>query len=1015
MCSQAMPQGAGLSRSPSPTVVIAAQSTPCRSRGQTTCSPAALPRSTAAVSGPLLPHSRASTMTRSASPSVLRPAAGPAAAVAHATPAAAQNPCGGTMRTLACSSRGGPTAAPATDLLGLKPSATWAPATASVAPLLTSAPPPVLAAVPTAVPTALPAAAPTAVPAATQTAAPTAVSAAPTRAAPSAASATASLPPPPLPAAAAVAPGTVPHALMKAAPPMLQTRSWAGPGPGLARMSQVQNYASRREVTFQGSPSSSTRVAARLRAGSPYLGHRSAQAPLVPQGVPVHAMPKAAGCHAWSSGRACSPHLLLGSPKQPPQPVAAARNPQQVMRRGSCQDRWLSPERAVWARQPAPKAGQHLVAAGPHLLCRSVTETFSSAERVTCWPSATASAPAPPGSAIVVTACCAVPPARATPTAPKESRGACGEAESALPGAADKPSEAQATAAAVQGSVEKPAESTRAPLHESSESFAKPAELAGGERPAKTLRELGTVRHLSRVARTKSFGKRPCSTKPMPQVCEDRSYECVCRAVFLLADDRDGRSFMADFLASCSAPVSGSPPIAEGIGDGPLGTERSRVLVPCGDSTALLALQQLKPMEALLDIRQRTSRLGQASPPRPIFGSSERRRRFSPVPGLPELPDGTSARSTLLAYVVQGPSSSPLGLDRQLTPIFEVESAYDTARASGEFAPRRLVVVSEGSLANSSDMPAGEEQGTFAREVASRLSERGVDDIEVVSLVRGDSEGLQNLAKHIVEALADSNDSSLSDTPRPTTAQLSTDTTPPRCVPDNLGIPAPAAEDEEDEEDEDEEDVAEAIAEAPSPASQDAPLSHASTPRIVIADCEFMLNAEGVAAGQAAQLWQPGNTMTMVTPSHVGTPLMCPQGGFERGLLSLAPNQQGSLVPVYWARVPSGDSVVGAPAAIQTNPEEQAVHPAISAPPNYQGIATVQPKTAAQASGMVPAATAPVPEASCITQAVTPHAETVPVEPETDRVESEPELPAVTAAGADAAGADNGCTAMSVP
>merc|ERR1712060_432613 len=123
---------------------------------------------------------------------------------------------------------------------------------------------------------------------------------------------------------------------------------------------------------------------------------------------------------------------------------------------------------------------------------------------------------------------------------------------------------------------------------------------------------------------------------------------------------------------------------------------------------------------------------------------------------------------------------------------------------------------------------------------------------------------------------------------------------------------------------------------------------------------------------------------------------MCPQGGFERGLVSLAPNSQGKIVPVYWARVPPGDTVLGAPAAIHAHPEEQVARPANSAPPNYQGIASLQPKTAAPAPGMLPAAAVPVPE-------------------ETDHAANEPELAVMTAAAAVAAGADIRCTEMIAP
>lgn len=384
--------------------------------------------------------------------------------------------------------------------------------------------------------------------------------------------------------------------------------------------------------------------------------------------------------------------------------------------------------------------------------------------------------------------------------------------------------------------------------------------------------------------------------KRMTQVCEHRSIEYNFRAVFLLADDEEGCAFMADMLSACAQPDFGgavsSSATPNGDGDSPaaeneggrgrLTTERSRVLVPCGDdSAALVALQRLGPVEALNAVRRRTRRMPHASQPARPRGQAG--RSFSPVLGLPELPNRLSARSTLLVYVVRA-TSSALDVERQMAPIYEVEGTY-AAGADSEFVPMRmLVVLGESSASGEFKQEEEDRRAEFAREVTSLLGDRGFADIEVVTLPCGDQEALTNLSSHIAEMLTDSLEDMGVTSPR----------LPGAGVPTRLRLDSTLGGTSSWP-------MFDSDVEAVSPTRRHPPEEERDVcEEVCINGREFVLASEEIRYAQGAALWCPGTPMTMITSDHLGAPLMCPFGDLGQGLVSLKRTEEYNVRPAFW-------------------------------------------------------------------------------------------------------------------
>jgi hypothetical protein len=318
---------------------------------------------------------------------------------------------------------------------------------------------------------------------------------------------------------------------------------------------------------------------------------------------------------------------------------------------------------------------------------------------------------------------------------------------------------------------------------------------------------------------------------------------------------------------------------------------------------------------------------------------------------------------TLLAYVVRQrvPPAAGTGggvaaeateeaLRRQLAPVLEVEAAY----AQAESTLQRLVLVLEDadSFSESCGGSLGEaendHEAAFAQRVVRHLGDRGLDNIEVISVLRRDREALFNLALNLAEAMA------------PALLRSA------RACGDTAFNPCGASVDR---------DAAaftssSSGAEAAAPV---APLPYPSSllPHVSVGDFEFVLRGgfgkpSGTGAGRSgelrgaepssgycpedhlapgsrrctealAEIWQPGRSMTMITASHGRVPLMCPEGDLSQGLIGLAPGCSRGLAPVFWERVLSPNSLgetagrgteqaglQGAPLAAAAAPEDPA-------------------------------------------------------------------------------------------
>jgi len=84
-------------------------------------------------------------------------------------------------------------------------------------------------------------------------------------------------------------------------------------------------------------------------------------------------------------------------------------------------------------------------------------------------------------------------------------------------------------------------------------------------------------------------------------------------------------------------------------------------------------------------------------------------------------------------------------------------------------------------------------------------------------------------------------------------------------------------------------------------------------PLIQVGDATFSLPPPGLAVRRISELWRPGATMVVITTDHFGTPLFCPNGDVQNGLINVAPSSRDGkqLVPLFWRNVAEDAKVAG--------------------------------------------------------------------------------------------------------
>lgn len=251
----------------------------------------------------------------------------------------------------------------------------------------------------------------------------------------------------------------------------------------------------------------------------------------------------------------------------------------------------------------------------------------------------------------------------------------------------------------------------------------------------------------------------------LPQVQEDRSTEFDFSITFIVPRGLEGEEFMEYIGAAFPEAHTDAT------------SSLCFVLVPYGgDKTALLALQQLGPVEALeqarccgprqpiADSRRARGPQAGASGPQASFASQDGQPELlteeSPRiwkrlgrKGLPEPADEMSARSTAIAYVVRSFRSAE-DAEQQLGPICSVEASYRVAAA--KHRPRRfLVALHDAEAGKAVERPVDfGRPGPLGRDVLKKLQSRAVAPLPCTAVSRGDLLGHQSLVVQIVEALA---------------------------------------------------------------------------------------------------------------------------------------------------------------------------------------------------------------------------------------------------------------------
>lgn len=243
----------------------------------------------------------------------------------------------------------------------------------------------------------------------------------------------------------------------------------------------------------------------------------------------------------------------------------------------------------------------------------------------------------------------------------------------------------------------------------------------------------------------------------LPQVHEDRSTEFDFGITFIVPRGQEGEEFMAYIVAA----------FPEGRADA--SSPFCFVLVPYGgDKTALVALQQLGPVEALEQARRCGPKppncgrergpqgaCGQAS-----FASQDTQPELCSAEspgiwkrkGLPETADEMSARSTAIAYMVHAFRSAE-DAEQQLGPICSVEASYRNAAL--RHRPRRFLIALHDQEPGQVERPVDfGRPGPLGRDVLKKLQHRGHRDLPCTAITRGDISGHQALVIQIVEALA---------------------------------------------------------------------------------------------------------------------------------------------------------------------------------------------------------------------------------------------------------------------
>lgn len=217
------------------------------------------------------------------------------------------------------------------------------------------------------------------------------------------------------------------------------------------------------------------------------------------------------------------------------------------------------------------------------------------------------------------------------------------------------------------------------------------------------------------------------------QVQEERSTEFDFGITFLLPKGKVGADFIGTVLAAfpTTRPNSASS---------------LYTLVPYGgDKTALVALQQLGPVEALEQARRSTSFAGHE-----LSSLSTDKCRIVQRKGLPDTADEIAALTAALVYVVHT-FRSVEDTEQQLGPVCAVEAFYRAA--AGKYKPQRYIAAVQ-EPSSSGTVVDLNRPGPFGEEVLKKLQSRAVNRLPCAPVESRDLAGHRSLIVQIVEALA---------------------------------------------------------------------------------------------------------------------------------------------------------------------------------------------------------------------------------------------------------------------
>jgi len=217
------------------------------------------------------------------------------------------------------------------------------------------------------------------------------------------------------------------------------------------------------------------------------------------------------------------------------------------------------------------------------------------------------------------------------------------------------------------------------------------------------------------------------------QVQEERSTEFDFGITFLLPKGKVGADFIGTVLAAfpTTRPNSASS---------------LYTLVPYGgEKTALVALQQLGPVEALEQARRSTSFAGHE-----LSSLSTDKCRIVQRKGLPDTADEIAALTAALVYVVHT-FRSVEDTEQQLGPVCAVEAFYRAA--AGKYKPQRYIAAVQ-EPSSSGTVVDLNRPGPLGEEVLKKLQSRAVNRLPCAAVESRDLAGHRSLIVQIVEALA---------------------------------------------------------------------------------------------------------------------------------------------------------------------------------------------------------------------------------------------------------------------